>query len=110
MKIRNNPTCPLEIAHDMIRGKWKTIIIFQLRNGVQSLASLKKSINKITEKVLIEQLDELIDYGFISKKSYQGYPRKVEYSLTSRGKKLLEIVYQLQDLGKEYLNEKITKK
>lgn len=110
MKIRNNPTCPLEIAHDMIRGKWKTIIIFQLRNGKQSLSSLKKSINGITEKILIEQLNELIDYKFVNKKNYQGYPRKVEYSLTPRGEKLLKIVFQLQDLGKEYLNEKITKK
>lgn len=27
MKIRNEYTCPLEIVHDMIRGKWKTIIL-----------------------------------------------------------------------------------
>ena len=30
MKIRNEYTCPLELVHDIIKGKWKTIIIFQL--------------------------------------------------------------------------------
>lgn len=30
MKIRNEYTWPLELVHDIIKGKWKTIIIFQL--------------------------------------------------------------------------------
>lgn len=30
MKIRNEYTCPLELVHDIIKGKWKTIIIFQV--------------------------------------------------------------------------------
>lgn len=25
MKIRDDYTCPLEIVHDIIKGKWKTI-------------------------------------------------------------------------------------
>ena len=28
MKLRETYTCPLEIVHDMIKGKWKTIIIY----------------------------------------------------------------------------------
>ena len=34
MKLREEYTCPLEIVHDIIKGKWKTIILFQLRNDV----------------------------------------------------------------------------
>ncbi len=33
MKIRTKYTCPLELVHDMVKGKWKPIIIFQFRNG-----------------------------------------------------------------------------
>ena len=40
MKIRTVCTCPLEIVHDIMRGKWKTIIVFQLRNGGMGLAEL----------------------------------------------------------------------
>ncbi len=44
MKIREIYTCPLEFVHDIIKGKWKTIIIFKLRKGSMSLAELEKSI------------------------------------------------------------------
>lgn len=27
MKIREDFTCPLELVHDMIKGKWKLIIL-----------------------------------------------------------------------------------
>lgn len=27
MKMRNDYTCPLELTHDITKGKWKTIII-----------------------------------------------------------------------------------
>ncbi len=44
MKIRENYSCPLEFVHDMIKGNWKTIIIFTLRNGSMSLTELEKCI------------------------------------------------------------------
>jgi len=50
MKIRNDYTCPLEIVHDLIKGKWKTIIIFQMRAGSVSLSQLEKSITGISQK------------------------------------------------------------
>jgi hypothetical protein len=31
MKMREEFTCPLEITHDMIKGKWKPIILWLLR-------------------------------------------------------------------------------
>lgn len=105
LKIRSIYTCPLEVAHDMIRGKWKAIIIFQLRDGKHSLSYLKQSIKNITEKVLIEQLKELISFGFVDKIEYSGYPKKVEYFLTNKGIEILEIVYRLQKIGNDYLSE-----
>jgi DNA-binding HxlR family transcriptional regulator len=52
MKIRDDYTCPLEIVHDIIKGKWKTIILFQLRNGPASLSALEKGIEGSGEKIL----------------------------------------------------------
>ena len=45
MKIRDDHTCPLELVHDMIKGKWKPIILWRLRLG----ANLKKSEVKENE-------------------------------------------------------------
>ena len=78
MKVRSEYTCPLELVHDMIRGKWKSIILWRLRLGPTSLAKLERDIEGITQKMLLEQLKELIEFGFVEKKEYEGYPLHVE--------------------------------
>ena len=104
MKMREEFTCPLELVHDMIKGKWKPIIIWRLRLGPTSLAKLEKDIDGITQKMLLEQLKELIDYGFVEKKSFEGYPLHVEYSLTDgQGRELLQALKIMQHIGIEYL-------
>ena len=56
MKLRDEYTCPLELTHDMIKGKWKSIILWRLRIGPTSLSKLEKEINGINQKMLLEQL------------------------------------------------------
>ena len=68
MKTRKEYTCPLELTHDVIKGKWKPIIMWQLWQH-QSLSELKEGIAGISQKMLIEQLKELMEYGMVDKKS-----------------------------------------
>lgn len=104
MKLRDEFTCPLELTHDMLKGKWKPIILWRLRLGKTSLSSLKRDINGISEKMLLQQLKELMDFGFVGKISYEGYPLRVDYFLTEvRGKKVLEALTIMQSLGIEYM-------
>lgn len=106
MKIRNNYTCPLEIVHDIIKGKWKTIILFQLRNGTKSLSELEREIEGISQKMLLQQLSELIKFGLVEKKKSEGYPLHVEYSLTEkRGKYIIEAIKIMQIIGVDYMLE-----
>lgn len=105
MKLRESYTCPLELTHDMIKGKWKTIILWRLRLGNTSLSKLEKDIKNITQKMLIEQLKELIEYRMVGKKNYDGYPLKVEYFLTeNRGKRIIAALQIMQELGIEYMS------
>ena len=60
MKMRTEYTCPLELVNDMIKGKWKPIILWRLRLGATSLAKLERDIDGITQKMLLEQLKELM--------------------------------------------------
>ncbi len=105
MKIRDKCTCPLEIVHDIMRGKWKAIIVFQLRAGTQTFSELKRGIKGISEKMLLEQLKELQEFGIISKNSHEGYPLHVEYGLTERGTELLRAVLIMQEIGVAYMLE-----
>lgn len=107
MKIRNDYTCPLEIVHDIIKGKWKTIILYQMKDGPQGLSELEHEIEGITQKMLLEQLRELIQFGLVEKRSFEGYPLHVEYSITERrGRKKIEAITIMQIVGIEYMLEK----
>lgn len=106
MKIRKDYTCPLEFVHDIVKGKWKTIILFQLKNGAKSLAELERGINGITQKMLMEQLSELKQYGIIGKNRAIGYPLHVEYYLTEdKGMQILKAIKIMQNIGIDYMME-----
>ena len=106
MKIRSAYTCPLEIVHDIIKGKWKTIIMFQLRKGKLTLSELERGIEGITQKMLLQQLNELQKFGLVAKNVFPGYPLHVEYLLTeSRGRKMLQAIQIMQEVGIEYMEQ-----
>ena len=106
MKIRDDYTCPLEIVHDIIKGKWKTIILYELKEGPMSLSQLERAIEGISQKMLLEQLAELRQFGLVQKKEFEGYPLHVEYSLTDRrGQKMVEAVGIMQMVGVDYMIE-----
>lgn len=105
MIIREQCTCPLEVVHDIIKGKWKTMIIYQLKDGNTSLAQLERDIDQITQKMLLQHLRELQSCGIVDKIKGEGYPLHVEYYLTERGRKLLDAVLIMQEIGIEYMVE-----
>ncbi len=105
MKIRTQYTCLLEIVHDMIRGKWKTLIVFKLRRGNLQLSELERSIEGISQKMLLQHLNELREFGIVDKISGEGYPLHVEYFLTERGQKMRKAVEIMQEIGIEYMIE-----
>lgn len=74
--------------------------------GRASLSDLENTIKGINQKMLLQNLKELIDFGLISKYSYQGYPLRVEYFLTEeRGEKVIKVLNIMQELGKELIDE-----
>lgn len=105
MKTREDYNCPLELTHDIIRGKWKPIILWQLSKGAVSLSDLQKSIKGIGQKMLINHLKELQSFGMVDKNQFEGYPLRVEYFLTSKGKRMLEVINAMQQIGIELMTE-----
>ena len=51
--------------------------------------------------MLIEHVNELIDFGIVKKDKSIGYPLKTSLSLTERGQRLLEAIVIMQELGVE---------
>lgn len=55
--------------------------------------------------MLLQHLGELQDFGMVQKKQFEGYPLKVEYSLTDKGKRMLNVIITMQEIGIELMKE-----
>ena len=55
--------------------------------------------------MLLQHLSELQAFGVVQKKQFNGYPLKVEYALTEKGKRMLDVVITMQEIGIEIMKE-----
>lgn len=93
---------PVELSLDVIGGKWKMPIVWRLKEGTRRYGELRRSLPKITHKMLTQQLRELEEDEIISRKVYPEVPPKVEYSLTLLGKSVIPVIDMLREWGEEY--------
>ena len=95
--------CGLEAALDVIGGKWKPLILWHLQTERRRFGELKRLVQGISEKVLIQQLKELQADGIIHRKAYPEIPPRVEYSLTPFGVSLKEALTPLCGWGVKHM-------
>lgn len=96
---------PVELSLDIIGGKYKMPILWRLKDKVWRYGELRKSLGKITHKMLTQQLRELESDGLISRKVYAEVPPKVEYSISELGQSTIPVIESLRAWGKFYLEE-----
>lgn len=96
---------PVEFAMDRIGGTWKMPILWRLRSRVMRYGELKKDIPRITHKMLSSQLKELESEGFVHREAFPVIPPKVEYSLTPRGRRAIEVIELIRGYGLELMQE-----
>jgi DNA-binding HxlR family transcriptional regulator len=78
--------CNIEVIVDVIGGKWKMLILWNLRDGgIKRFNELRRLIPGSTQKMLTAQLRELERDFIVQRKVYPQVPPKVEYSLTKYG-------------------------
>ena len=98
--------CPVEATLELIGGKYKALILWQLSNGQMRFSELKKAIHNATPKMLTQQLRELESQGLIHREVFPVVPPKVEYSMTEMGRSLMPILVAMRDWGADYLRGK----
>lgn len=94
--------CPVEAAMDVVGGKYKAMIVYELIGGTRRYHEIQKSVPQATPRMLSKQLKELEEDGVINRVLYPVVPPKTEYSLTDMGKTLVPIVEALCKWGEHY--------
>lgn len=103
MKMKNElPKCPVATAVSLIGGKWKLLILRNLKDRPWRFNELQRDLEGISQKVLTDSLRQMIDDGLVYRHDYQEMPPKVDYGLTELGKELMPIIDVLAKFGDYY--------
>ena len=95
--------CSVELALQVIGGKWKPIILWHLRSGeCRRFGELRRSMPNVTQKMLTQQLRELESDGLVLRTVHPQVPPKVEYALTGLGASVLPVLDQLCSWGRQF--------
>jgi DNA-binding HxlR family transcriptional regulator len=99
--------CTVSLAMDLIGGKWKTVILYHLKNSTKRYSELRKEMPTVTEMTLSLQLKQLEKVGLISRSVYgEKPPIRVDYSLTDFGKTLIPVLEAILNWGNRIATER----
>ncbi|RAV98218.1 winged helix-turn-helix transcriptional regulator [Pseudochryseolinea flava] len=99
--------CPVEVAVELLGGKWKLPIIHALvKNSPKRFKELEREITGITPTVLTAQLRMLESARLVKREVYATVPPTVEYSLTDLGKSTQVMILELEKWGAFYQHTK----
>lgn len=96
-------SCALEGVLAIVGGKWKLFIIWLLQPETLRYAELRRRIDGVSERVLINQLRELEADGLVHREQYPEVPPRVEYSLTAKGRSLAPALAGLAAWGEAHV-------
>ena len=94
--------CGLGPAFQVIGGKWKALILWEISVQARRFGELKRLLPGISEKMLIQQLREMETDGIVHREVFHEVPPRVEYSLTETGASLNKALGPLADWGEKH--------
>jgi DNA-binding HxlR family transcriptional regulator len=99
--------CAMDITMHFVGGKWKTVVLWYLKNEKRRFTEINKLIPQMTERMLSITLKQLEEDGLILREVYTTKPPlKVEYSLTDFGKTLIPVLNSIAKWGREVGEER----
>jgi DNA-binding HxlR family transcriptional regulator len=89
----------VELTVDVVGGRWRTVILARLKEGVHRYGELRRLIPGISEKMLTQRLRDLETDGLVSRHDRGTVPPHVEYDLTDEGRSLIPVLEAMYDWG-----------
>lgn len=103
--------CPILAFHQIVGGKYKLRLLYELLDGPRRYGELRKELilaglgSPVTPRILSRELKELEQRGLIHRKQYPVVPPKVEYSLTELGRTLVPVIESIAAWGVENIRQ-----
>lgn len=95
--------CPVQAALDIVRGRWKPSILYELKDRPRRYSELQRALPRISPQALTTQLKQLEADGLVDRDVYAEVPVRVEYRLSKFGATLSDVMDSLESWGTSYL-------
>lgn len=96
--------CPkYEAAMELIGKKWTGLIIRVLMGGPKRFKEIKQQIPGMSDRMLTERMKELGESGVLIRRVYPDIPVRIEYELSTKGKKLEPVIESIQAWGEQWM-------
>lgn len=104
MKKKEHKECmslllPIKDTLDIIGGKWTILILISIWEGNKHFREIERSIPKLSTKVLASELKVLEINKLIIRTVIDGFPVRIEYTITEHGKTLQNVMEALHEWG-----------
>lgn len=94
--------CPITSTMKEIGGRWKLVILWNLKDKALRYNELDKAIPNVSQKMLTQQLKALVESGWVLKKDFKEIPPRTEYKLTKLGISFIPILTSIYEWGIEH--------
>ncbi|HSP61537.1 MAG TPA: helix-turn-helix domain-containing protein [Pyrinomonadaceae bacterium] len=99
MRRRIIDGCPIAGALQLVGDRWTMLVVRDLFAGPKRTTELLEDLHPISSRTLMGRLREMEHDDLIVRNNYGGLPRRVEYELTERGRKLIPLLNALMKTG-----------
>ncbi|MDN7242414.1 helix-turn-helix domain-containing protein [Planococcus sp. N028] len=82
---------------EFIGRRWMGVIVYTLMSGPKRFHEIAASIPGISDRLLTERLNELVNEGLVTKTQLASSSKKVEYELTQKGLALKDVIIAIRN-------------
>ncbi len=93
------PDCPVALAHEILSGKWTTLVFRELLAGTRRYSELQYALLGVSPKILTARLRMLEAKGLLTRKVTPSVPPKTEYTLTDKGRCVEPVIHAMATFG-----------
>jgi DNA-binding HxlR family transcriptional regulator len=98
------PEAPTAVSHmveEVVGCKWSVTVLALITTGVSRPGAMQRRVRGLTAKVLNERLKKLLRFGIIERQMFAEVPPRVEYRLTTFGKRFNSVIAHIAELEEE---------
>ncbi|GAB3970459.1 helix-turn-helix domain-containing protein [Plantactinospora veratri] len=103
--VEPHPSRPVDATLAVLRGRWTALVIREFLHGDRSFSELAQALPKLSDKTLADRLAQLTEAAVLERRRTPGWPPRVRYALTDRGRALAPVLQAMWEWGSAFLDE-----